>query len=54
MNELIIKKKYVQTVEAMLSLKRQQAEATTIQVEQDFHVQKENQQCEIEVAEQNC
>ncbi|PCJ39310.1 MAG: hypothetical protein COA99_10475 [Moraxellaceae bacterium] len=83
--ELAIKKKDVETVEAMLELKRQQADAeakqereiatirareeaetkkvqeeerrkaesTTIQVDQDLHVQKENQLREIEVAEQN-
>ena len=83
--ELAIKKKNVQTVEAMLELERQQADAeakqerevatlrareeaetkkvqeeerkkaesTTIAVEQDLSVQKENQQREIEVAEQN-
>ena len=83
--ELAIKKKNVETVEAMLELERQQAdaeakqqrevatiqareeaetikvqeeerkkaEATTITVEQDLSVQRENQQREIEVAEQN-
>lgn len=83
--ELAIKKKNVETVESMLALERQQAdaeakqereiatiqareeaetkkvqeeerrkaEATTIQVEQDLLVQKENQQREVDVAEQN-
>ena len=83
--ELAIKKKNVETVEAMLSLERQQADAeakqqreiatikareeaetvkvqeeerkraesTTIHVDQELSVQKENQQREIEVAEQN-
>ncbi|OZG71795.1 hypothetical protein BTA51_19395 [Hahella sp. CCB-MM4] len=83
--ELAIKKKNVETVEAMLELDRQQAdaearqereiatirareeaetkkvqeeerkkaEATTITVEQDLAVQRENQQREVEVAAQN-
>lgn len=83
--ELAIKKKNVETVEAMLELERQQsdaearqareiatirareeaetikvqeeerrkAEETTISVEKDLAVQRENQQREIEVAEQN-
>lgn len=83
--ELAIKKKNVETVEAMLELERQQsdaeakqereiatirareeaetkkvqeeerrkAEETTIMVEKDLSVQRENQQREIEVAEQN-
>ena len=83
--ELAIKKKNVETVEAMLSLERQQADAeakqqreiatikareeaetvkvqeeerkraesTTIHVDQELSVQRENQQREIEVAEQN-
>lgn len=83
--ELAIKKKNVETVEAMLELERQQsdaearqqreilsirareeaetkriqeeerkkAEMTTLMVDQDLHVQTENQQREIEVAEQN-
>ncbi len=83
--ELAIKKKNVETVEAMLELDRQQAdaesrqereiatirareeaetkkvqeeerkkaEATTIMVEQDLSVQRENQHREIEVAAQN-
>ena len=83
--ELAIKKKNVETVEAMLALERQQADAeakqqreiatikareeaetvkvqeeerqraesTTIHVNQELAVQKENQQREIEVAEQN-
>ena len=83
--ELAIKKMNVETVEAMLSLERQQADAeakqqreiatikareeaetvkvqeeerkraesTTIHVDQELSVQKENQQREIEVAEQN-
>lgn len=83
--ELAIKKKNVETIEAMLELEKQQKDAearqareiatiqareqaetvkvqeeerkkeesTTISVEQDLSVQKENQQREIEVAEQN-
>jgi len=83
--ELAIKKKNVETVEAMLELERQQADAeakqarevatvraredaetirvqeeerkkaesTTINVDQDLAVQRENQQREVEVAEQN-
>ncbi len=83
--ELAIKKKNVETVEAMLELERQQADAeakqarevatvraredaetvrvqeeerkkaesTTIGVDQDLAVQRENQQREVEVAEQN-
>lgn len=83
--ELAIKKKNVETVEAMLELERQQkdaearqarevatiqareqaetvkvqeeerkkAQSTTISVDQDLAVQRENQQREIEVAEQN-
>lgn len=83
--ELAIKKKNVETVEAMLELERQQsdaearqqreilsirareeaetkriqeeerkkAEMTTLMVDQELHVQTENQQREIEVAEQN-
>ncbi|MCP4283528.1 MAG: hypothetical protein GY792_03615 [Gammaproteobacteria bacterium] len=83
--ELAIKKKNVETIEAMLELERQQADAeakqarevatvraredaetvrvqeeerkkaesTTIGVDQDLAVQRENQQREVEVAEQN-
>ena len=83
--ELAIKKKNVETIEAMLELDKQQkdaearqarevatiqaregaetvkvqeeerkkAESTTIAVEQDLAVQRENQQREVEVAEQN-
>jgi len=83
--ELAIKKKNVETIEAMLELERQQADAeskqarevatvraredaetirvqeeerkkaesTTINVDQDLAVQRENQQREVEVAEQN-
>lgn len=83
--ELAIKKKNVETIEAMLELERQQADAeskqarevatvraredaetirvqeeerkkaesTTISVDQDLAVQRENQQREVEVAEQN-
>ncbi len=83
--ELAIKKKDVETVEAMLELERQQADAeakqdrevatvqaregaetvrvreeerkkaesTTISVDQDLAVQRENQMREVEVAEQN-
>jgi len=58
--ELAVKKKNVETREAMLELERQQADAEAKQkreiiiiVEQDLAIQRENQQREIEVAEQN-